>query len=77
MSDLVLRIVEVEPAPCQHMHAWNYDPDDAKRGFPLKELPNGQMKYMDCGEFFFPQLPQPVSPKYTLKRDRSTGTGVL
>lgn len=59
-------IVEVEQAPCQHMHSWNYDPDDAKRGFPLKELPNNQMKCMDCGEFFTLQLPKPTKPKYTL-----------
>ena len=61
-----VRTVEVEQAPCHHMHSWNYDPDDAKRGFPLKELPNNQMKCMDCGEFFTPRLPKPAKPKYTL-----------
>lgn len=66
---MAMRIVEVEKAECQHMHAWNYDPDDAKRGFPLKELPNGQMKCMDCGELFYPA---PLPPtRYTLNNIRA------
>lgn len=65
MSDLGLRIVEVEPAPCSHLHASNYDPATVVQGQPIQVLGEGRLWCHDCKEFFtHPPLP---SPKYTLK----------
>lgn len=67
MSDLGLRIVEAEQAPCQHMHSGNYDPAKVVKGQPVEPLPNNQHKCFDCGELFTLQLPASAAPKYTLK----------
>lgn len=63
MSDR--RIVEVEKAPCQHLHSSNYDPAKVVRGRPVERLTNNQMKCFHCGEFFIPEL---APRRYTLDR---------
>lgn len=65
MGDLGLRIVEVEPAPCRHLHASNYDPAKVVQGQPIEVLGDGRMWCYDCKEFFT-HGPLPL-PRYTLK----------
>lgn len=65
MSDLGLRIVEVEPAPCSHLHVSNYDPAKVVQGEPIQVLGNGQMWCYDCKEFFTLQVPP---RRYTLEQ---------
>lgn len=60
-----MRLVEVEKAPCQHLHASNYDPAQVVQGQPIQVLGNGQMWCFDCKEFFVQQLPP---RRYTLKQ---------
>lgn len=58
-----MRIVEVERAPCQHLHSSNYDYTAVVRGMPVVALPDGQHRCFDCGQVFTPQVPP---RRYTL-----------
>lgn len=59
-----MRIVEVEPAPCQHLHSSNYDPAKVVKGEPIQVLGDGRLWCFDCKEFFMPRVPP---QRYTLK----------
>lgn len=63
-----MRIVEVEKAPCQHLHASNYDPAQVVKGEPIQVLGNGELWCFDCNQFFkYPPLVLRLSsPSYTL-----------
>lgn len=64
----MMRIVEVEPVPCQHLHSSNYDPAAVVPGQPIQILGDGRMWCFDCQEFFtYPARPPLLTPKYTLK----------
>lgn len=58
-----MRIVEVEDAPCQHLHASNYDPAEVVQGQPVQVLGDGLMWCFDCSRFFRLILPP---RRYTL-----------
>lgn len=61
----MMRIVEVEPAPCQHRHASNYDPATVIPNQPIKVLAGGRLWCFDCKEFFVPEIPP---RRYTLEQ---------
>lgn len=60
-----MRIIEVEPAPCQHLHSSNYDYTTVLHNKPIEALPDGKHRCFDCGVIYTPQVPP---RRYTLEQ---------